>query len=84
VRIIPNYIQDDLILFKDVISDDPNYENDDSVIAKYQRDPLKYIISDDPIKIKSILAGKLTITPKLRNQSIDKNHAFENHFSSIL
>ena len=54
IRVAPQDIQEELIKIPHAVEEDSSYEADEVVVRKYKRDPLKYIIANDPEKMELI------------------------------
>ena len=54
VTIFPKLIQEALVEYPETIEEDSSWEDDDSVVANYADDPVKYIMAKDPRKRDTI------------------------------
>ena len=57
IRLFPQAIQDELVKYPEIVENDSSYEDDQQVLKRYKRDPLKYIIGNDRLKQTEIENG---------------------------
>ena len=57
IRLLPAWIQEELLKYPDTINEDSSYEDDNQLMKKYKHDPMAYIIAEDQQKKEALEQG---------------------------